>query len=327
MKKGKNYYESIISKMGSDIRTTKEMYDIINNTNAEFGLGLVQQVSTQLNELLKVLGDSISEAIDSDAKRRGRQIPKLFVLDVERAQKAIQNLREEKRGVSKQSKSPKKHEKTEPIKELPVELETKNVIKFSRQYSAQDAAIIEDLKYLVVSIIAREGRSVNIAALMKVIRNAGSRYYSITKQDLLNIVESEKNVLSLSTDKQSICYSNKDILLECVEKYHPRNKKYSVHARISMTAHEITNKFGLTVNLISSISENDGIYEIYMDRSFNTFLKLLNLYRTFRGTDMIIGNEIVVEELEVQKSRTDGLFRNNTYLYLLEKQLEKPIEH
>ena len=323
MKKGKNYYESIISKMGSDIKTTQEMYDIINATNAEFGLKLVQQISTQLNELCKVLGDSISEALDNDTKKKGRQIPKLFVLNSEKARKAVQGLRDENKEVKKQAKLPQKvvRRLEEPVA---VEKERTHKIKFSRQYSAVQDAIIEDyLKYLVVSIIAREGKSTNIAAIMKVLREkVGSKYHNITKQDLLNIVESEKNVLSLSNDKQSICYSNKEILLGCVERCHPKNKKYTIHARISMTAHEITNKFGLAVNLVSSISENEGIYEIFMDRSFNTFLKLLNLYRTFRGTDMIIGSNEIVEELEVQKSRTDGLFRNNTFTY----QLEKPIE-
>ena len=110
-KRNQEYYVTLVDKIGSDIKTTDQIYVLIQETDAEFGFNcpknLLSQVMTRFCDLL---GDTITSMDDTETKRRGRGNPKLYQVNVEAAKEIIRS-----------SKVPQKKEKElKPVEGKPV---------------------------------------------------------------------------------------------------------------------------------------------------------------------------------------------------------------
>ena len=398
-KRNQEYFRTLVGKIGEDIKSTSEVYELIGETDAEFGLSCPKNLlSVVMTKFCDILGDSISIVDDTDVRRRGRGVPKLYQINVDAALARIDSMPKHEeaapKSIARQAKKPKE-EKIFDHKQLCEDLYDKleraydledqtiyfkqstmkrlmesrmdtvifadwsaakkdgvlvfrsrkdlknsiisldslvkdkyekdlgacakfNIVKVTRR----DAAVSKELTkldqdyitYIIMKLILHEKHALDISVISKVLReHFGISMDRLTIIDLVKTVES----LSISQDKQSIAFKDRNEVENAIRNYSPENNKEKIYARISMSLNEVLS-YVPCANLVSKISESDGIYEIEIDRSFTSRARLLKLYRTFRGTDMILGSEDLVDYLNVQIAKADGLYKNDSFLYKLE---------
>ena len=101
------------------------------------------------------------------------------------------------------------------------------------------------------------------------------------------------------------------------EKYDPKNTRLSVIARIGMSLDEVR-KFIPETEVLSVISDTDAIYRLWYNRSIHSFKDLIRLYRTFRGTDAILSDDVLVERMEREIVILDSAGYANNLAYQIE---------
>ena len=73
------------------------------------------------------------------------------------------------------------------------------------------------------------------------------------------------------------------------------------------------------VKLSSPISNSDNIYELKINRTRHSLHNLLRLYKTFRGTDMIFGEEDLKGELDREIINSEVAYKKADSLYQIEE--------
>lgn len=156
---------------------------------------------------------------------------------------------------------------------------------------------------------------VEIDSLIKCLRE---QFGIIT--DKKDIKEVLKDVKEVETSDFGYSYSLKPSNWESIrETYGPQNFHSHFIARIGMTKEEILEYLpDSKVELLSVISEREGIYKITYDRSMHTKKNLLRLYRTFRGEDMILDNMKLVNMLEREITIINGRIYRGDLRYGIE---------
>lgn len=156
---------------------------------------------------------------------------------------------------------------------------------------------------------------VEIDSLIKCLRE---QFGIIT--DKKDVKEVLKDVKEIETSDFGYSYLLKPSNWESIkETYGPQNFHSHFIARIGMTKEEILEYLpDSKVELLSIISEREGIYKITYDRSMHTKKNLLRLYRTFRGEDMILDDMKLVNMLEREITIINGRIYRGDLRYGIE---------
>lgn len=388
--RNQDYYIALVEKMGDEIKSTSEVYELIEKTDAEFGLNCPKNLlSVVMSRFCDLLGGTLAIVDDTDTKRRGRGTPKLYQVNVGAAIERIRSMKATK-VVKKETKEKVRETidlkstlehlykqleiaydaesrtitlsqaRIKFLKSIHIETvifadwsqEKKNILRFVNSGELKRSMLTLDSMYkekfgsdlgactkfnivkvttrekaselsevdekyilwIVMKVLSGERYSVEVTSLLKILREQIG--VSIDRHTLVDLCKSVEG-LSLSMDKQKVSFKLEAKVEELLRTYSPENYKTKVYARIGMKPEEVLQYFPEAV-LASKISENDGIYEITVDRTFKSRAALLRLYRTFRGTDMIFGSEDIVNYLKVQLAKADGLYKHDSFLYKLE---------
>lgn len=170
--------------------------------------------------------------------------------------------------------------------------------------------------FTTYKILSRTSGPVEIPSLLKTFRDRLG--ISKNRGEFLEIVKSLEG-LALSKDKTCASLVPGFDIAAALDKYNPKRAKEVIFARIGLTPDRVDQLYPMA-SWVSKITEEDYIYKLTVDKSFECQEKLLKLYRTFRGTDCILGREDIVSELDRQIKLADLAYRNSSYLYMLEKE-------
>lgn len=450
MKNRNEFFKKVIELMGSNIRTTKEMYGIILDAKTQLGIQNKEPESKILNELCEVLGPCIEEIEDTETASRGRCKPKLFTLkgENEEIRNRIENYHEsglkpipsivlERTAcmmATLGTRTKRKYERRFPGKALIDKVDFMlstasnrqghNYVSFRELYTKFNSDLssstindwfktlerfgvsfnytIEELKLngrpnkvimfrnleydmnnfktaknkwlglsndspektlkpAAATAVVRPAAIVETPQVKTTVSTVSSRNpmtMSSMTDDIIFIIAGLVCSASKAIDFEDICATlRKDFRIKVdrtelikiirqepefstvmgkalgfkdgsnsweriVRKYNPCNEVLNVYARISITLDQLQSYFP-EAEVCSKISEEDAIYKIVMDKSQHSYSKLIRLYRTFRGTDMIIGNEELVCDMETQIKIADGLWNGNNKRYQIERLITK----
>ena len=387
--RNQDYYISLVEKMGDEIKSTSEVYTLIEKTDAEFGLSCPKNLlSCVMSRFCDILDGALTIVEDTDTKRRGRGVPMLYqVNNVGAAIEKIKSMKATKT-VKKEKKVKENVDLKSTLEHLYKQLEVaydaesrtitlsqprmkllktnhietvifadwsqekKNILRFMNSGDIKKSMLTLDSMYkekfgsdlgactkfnivkvttrektselsevdekyilwIVMKVISKERNLVEVTSLLKILREQIG--VSIDRHTLIDLCKSIES-LSISMDKQKIGFGIGAKIDELLRTYSPENYKRKIYARIGMRPEEVIQYFPEAIQA-SKISENDGIYEITVDRTFKSRATLLKLYRTFRGTDMIFGSEDIVDYLKIQMAKADGLYKHDSFLYKLE---------
>lgn len=141
----------------------------------------------------------------------------------------------------------------------------------------------------------------------------------ITKSELLELIKKEPEMVVLSYGSRLNLKDERTSWKVLREKYNPKRYKLDTIARIGASI-EVVKEFVPGAELLSKITDQDGIYRLVYNRSYRSMLGLQKLYRTFRGSDMIFDKELV-EEIRQQIEIIDGRANKDYIPYVLEKDI------
>lgn len=178
----------------------------------------------------------------------------------------------------------------------------------------EDALML--VAFTTYKILSRTSGPVEIPSLLKTFRDRLE--ISKNRGEFLEIVRSLEG-LTLSKDKTCVSLVPGFDIAAALDKYNPKRAKEVIFARIGLTPDRVDQLYPMA-SWVSKITDEDYIYKLIVDKSFECQEKLLKLYRTFRGTDCILGREDIVSELDRQIKLADSAYRNSSYLYMLEKE-------
>lgn len=178
----------------------------------------------------------------------------------------------------------------------------------------EDALML--VAFTTYKILSRTSGPVEIPSLLKTFRDRLG--ISKNRGEFLDIVKSLEG-LTLSKDKTCVSLVPGFDIVAALDKYNLKRAKEVIFARIGLTPDRVDQLYPMA-SWVSKITDEDYIYKLIVDRSFECQEKLLKLYRTFRGTDCILGREDIVSELDRQIKLADSAYRNSSYLYMLEKE-------
>lgn len=162
------------------------------------------------------------------------------------------------------------------------------------------------INYIVYRALLHDGK-LDIPSVLKLLRGLG---YLLDQRELVGILN--KSSFQMTNHGELVLARDGAPVV-----YDPKTKVTIIHARIGMTLDEVR-KFIPDSNLVSKITETDGIYSLSVNQSFESMEKLVKLFRTFRGNDMIIGNDDLVSNLKIQVLKQEGLYRRDSILFRLE---------
>lgn len=144
------------------------------------------------------------------------------------------------------------------------------------------------LIFALGGILNNLGKAMSIDGACRILReNFG---ISTDRKDLEEVVKKEPD-LELVNFGSAIKLKDRESWARLKEYYDPRQFRKTVMARIGMSLSEVREFFPKS-ELISKISDNDGIYNIIYSESRSDWKNLVRLFRTFRGTDVILDNEV-----------------------------------
>lgn len=170
--------------------------------------------------------------------------------------------------------------------------------------------------FTTYKILSKTSGPVEVPSLLKTFRDRLG--ISKNRVEFLEIVKSLEG-LTLSKDKIRVSLVPGFDIAAALDKYNPKQAKEVIFARIGLTPDRVDQLYPMA-SWVSKITEEDYIYQLIVDKSFECQEKLLKLYRTFRGTDCILGREDIVSELDRQIKLADSAYRNSSYLYILENE-------
>lgn len=172
------------------------------------------------------------------------------------------------------------------------------------------------LIYVIGGILKKHGKALDYDDLCKVLRDNFA--ISTTKVDLRKLANEVPEFDGTIRLNNAIMLKDLDNgWISISEKYDPKNTKLSVIARIGMTTDEVR-KFIPEAEVLSVISDTDAIYRLWYNKSIHSFKNLIRLYRTFRGTDTILGNDTLVERMEREIVILDSAGYANNLAYQIE---------
>lgn len=172
------------------------------------------------------------------------------------------------------------------------------------------------LIYVIAGILKKHGKALDYDDLCKVLRDNFS--ISTTKVDLRKLASEVPEFDGTIRVNSAIML--KDLTngwINISEKYDPKNTRLSVIARIGMSLDEVR-KFIPETEVLSVISDTDAIYRLWYNRSIHSFKDLIRLYRTFRGTDAILSDDVLVERMEREIVILDSAGYANNLAYQIE---------
>lgn len=167
-----------------------------------------------------------------------------------------------------------------------------NVIKAEKPEYKQVISFNREERYLIFSIggICRDyGKAIGLVELGKVLHDRFG--INVGKNELIDLARREEE-LELTSFKDAMILKDGKRSWEIIKsKYNPGDLKTEVLARIGMGIEEVKRYFPESI-LVSKITENDGIYKIVFDKSRRSWKNLVSLYRTFRGNDKILDEQV-----------------------------------
>ena len=181
------------------------------------------------------------------------------------------------------------------------------------------SSITDDIIFIIAGLICSNSRAIDFDDICMTLRRDFK--ISVDRMELIKIIKQEPEFSTIS-GKALAFKDGSDSWERIVRKYNPCKESINVFARISITLDQLQTYFP-DAEICSKISEGDAIYKIVMDKSQHSYSKLIKLYRTFRGTDMIIGNEELVSDMETQIKIADGLWNGNNKRYQIERLITK----
>lgn len=184
----------------------------------------------------------------------------------------------------------------------------------------QKSPIVEhsqDIVYSVAGVLKYHGKYMEYDSLCRILsENFG---LAVTKNDLKRVA-SEFSQFFDGTIRSNSAVLLKDAdknWLEINKKFGPKSSKITLIARIGMSLEEVQ-KFNSTAEILSVITDTDAIYRLNYDKSIHSLKNLMRLYRTFRGSDKILNDDLLVERLEKEIVIIDSQAYSNNLAYQIE---------
>lgn len=338
MKKSLRNNSEYLSELVQRMNTAGEigaiaLGEIMDGLDLEMGLEPIKNKRQFITSFVGTLGEqSIRITKDSTYTARGKKPLQYKITDVEQAIKNVSN------GISITATPLKPVESVKTVnykKALQKTVKTEAISTlFSKENEHKGAptetfrpVVFDDMSktdisyviYAIACILRQEKHSVSLAQIQKTLRERFG-YNLEYKNNLLDIIKGEKEDLEYIQTQQTICFKKQDSFMNLFRKHNPKTMKTVIFARIAMPLDEVL-KYVSSAKIVSTISDSDAIYSLEIDRTFNSKTNLMKLFRTFRGTDTIFGNEELVNNLNLQIKIADGLYNKNSAIYSIEKEL------
>lgn len=162
------------------------------------------------------------------------------------------------------------------------------------------------------------GTRVDIDVLVRCLRDAFK--INTSKNEVTTVLKKREDLFDIIGFGQSVKLINNDASwAEIKMKYGPQNFKKDFLVRLGMSLEEIKTRVPeMEVELISKISEFDGIYRIIYDYSAHHKKQLVRLYRTFRQNDKILDDKVLEDLLRREIEVIDGRSYKDDLKYNIE---------
>ena len=156
-------------------------------------------------------------------------------------------------------------------------------------------------------------KAVGIESICSFVRNWQYEYVT-AKRALELFKDMERNYpgsINLTIETRSIYLKN---ISKLKKELNPKNIKETILVRVGLNLEQVKDcfrKYKEDIRIESRISENDNIYSICIDKSYEVERDLVQFYNKFRGTDQILGNPDLVLRLNtiisMDKNRFESL--------------------
>lgn len=144
-------------------------------------------------------------------------------------------------------------------------------------------------------------------------------YFDLSSVDFMRIIKKVPEFYIVRTDQERVGL-NDDGWEKIQTQYNPEHQERKIYVRVGLAQEKVAEYMGAdNVKLSSPITNSDNIYELKINRTRHSLHNLLRLYKTFRGTDMIFGEEDLKGELDREIINSEVAYRKADSLYQIEE--------
>lgn len=161
---------------------------------------------------------------------------------------------------------------------------------------------------------SNNGKAINYVDLCKILREKFA--INTCKAEVEKLVKTEKEIEIVSFG-QSLRLLTANSWKVLREKYSPFNLEGHTFVRLGMSLEEVREYFPKT-ELVSKISDTDGIYKLVYSRSRSDWRTLIGLFRTFRGSDKLL-DEVLEFRLKLEVESEKKTVEVNDFAFQIEK--------
>lgn len=143
--------------------------------------------------------------------------------------------------------------------------------------------------------------------------------FDLGDMDFMGIIKKVPEFSIIRTDQERVSLNDEG--WEKVQaQYDPKHQERKIYVRVGLAQEKVAEYMGAdNVKLSSPISDSDNIYELKINRTRHSLHNLLRLYKTFRGTDMIFGEDDLKGELDREAINSEVAYKKSDTLYQIEE--------
>lgn len=161
---------------------------------------------------------------------------------------------------------------------------------------------------------SNDGKAINYVDLCKILREKFA--INTCKAEIEKLVKNEKEIeiVSFGQSLKLLTVNSWKVLRE---KYSPFELEGHTLVRLGMSLEEVREYFPKT-ELVSKISDTDGIYKLVYSRSRSDWRTLIGLFRTFRGSDKLL-DEVLEFRLKLEVESEKKIIEISDFAFQIEK--------
>ena len=204
------------------------------------------------------------------------------------------------------------------LKKIP----TKPVIKKETEQNLERTTNETEEAYLIYAVggIIKENGGTRVYTDVLTTRLRTDFGINVVKRDVVEVLKKETKYFDLINYGESVKLRDENSWANIKKIYGPENYFKDFLARLGMSIEDVQKVVpDMKVELISKISENDGIYKITYDRTMHQRKELVRLFRTFRQNDKILNDTDLENDLQREIELIDARSYKDNIAYQIEK--------
>lgn len=205
-----------------------------------------------------------------------------------------------------------------PIPPKPVESDVRKVDNSSKRTTINGDVNEAYVIYAAGGVIKENG-GIRVYSDVLATRLREDFGISIVKKELISILKKEEKYFDILGYGDSVKLKDDSCWVEIKDIYGPQNYFRNFLVRLGMSTEEILQVApDLKVELVSRISDFDGIYKITYNRTMHHRKELVKLFRTFRQNDKILDDTDLENDLQREVDIIDARSHKDNFAYRIE---------